>query len=647
MLRVPTLVLGLLWSALAVQAADVPRVAPRPLANAFEAMQGGRWEVAARLAAREGPAAVDLIEWHRLRAGLGTPQEVLAFLRRNAHWPGLALLRRQTEVVISHADFDDVLAFYENHSPQTGTGALNLARALLARGRQGEAEAELVMAWRTLGLTREEHEDFLREFGALLAPHHAARLEMALWRALPDVADILPLVDEDARARAALRDRVRREGGAGLSPAQERDAGVAYELFTRHLSNAPDKAIAVLLRQSRIAGGLGEPEQWASWRRALARQKMREGEASLAYDLASTHQLVEGANYADLEWLAGYIALTYLDAPELALDHFQRFRMAVVTPISLGRAGYWIGRAQDTLGDRDAAQLAYAEGAAYQTSFYGLLAAERAGLTVDDRLAGQESFPPWRKAAFAASDLHEIGTLALKLGNQGLARQFFIQLSETQDRTGLGQMGQMLDELGQPHLRVMLGKAAADRGIVIEGPYYALHPMAEMDLVAPMELALAIARRESEFKPDVVSAAGAQGLMQLMPGTARDMARDLGLLYVPADLLNDWAYNVRLGAGYLARLGQRFGGNIVLVAAAYNAGPARVTQWIETYGDPRGRDADGIIDWIENIPFRETRNYVMRVAESLPAYRARLGKTPLPQPFSAELGGSSFERPGE
>jgi len=645
MLRALIVVFGLIASVVVAQAKDVPRAAPRPLASAIEAMQGGRWELAARLAAREGPASVDLIEWYRLRAGLGMPEEVMAFLRRNGHWPGLALLRRQNEQVMARADFDDVLAFYDEYLPQTGVGALNLARALLARGRTGEAEAEVVLAWRTLGLTRVEHDDFLRDFGALLAPHHEARLEMALWRGLRDVEDMLPLVSEGARALAELRAKVRRDGGEGLSAAQERNPGIAHELFTRHLSNAPDKAIDVILRQSRIGGGLGEARQWASWRRALARQKMREGAPSLAYDLAAVHGLVEGSDYADLEWLSGYIALTYLNAPDLALDHFQRFRAAVSTPISLGRAGYWIGRSQEALGDVEAAQVAYAEGASYQSSFYGLLAAERVGLPVDARLSGQEVFAPWREAEFAASDLHEIATLALKIGNLGLARQFFVQLSQVQDRIGLGQMGQMLIELGQPHLQVMLGKAAADRGIVVEAPYYALHPMAEMDLATPMELALAIARRESEFNPGVVSEAGAQGLMQLMPGTAREMARDLGQLYVPSDVLKDWTYNVRLGAAYLAQLGKRFGGNVVLVAAAYNAGPSRVTQWIETFGDPRGRDLDGIIDWIEHIPFRETRNYVMRVAESLPAYRARLGKAPLV--FSKELRGGLVTQMGE
>lgn len=647
MLRALLVVLGLLGPVPAVQAADAPRVAPRPLASAVSAMRGGRWEAAARLAARDGAAAADLIEWYRLREGLGTASEILAFLDRNAHWPGLDHLRQQSEAVIAGADFDAALAFYKGYQPRTGTGALNLARALLARGRQGEAEAGVVLAWLTLDLTTQEHRDFLAEFGTLLAPHHEARLEMTLWRGLEDSEEMLPLVSEKSRALALLRWRVAREAGVEPDAAEAQYPGIAYELFNRHLDNAPDKAIEVILRQSRIAGGLGQPERWSSWRRALARQKMREGEAQLAYDLAAVHQMVEGPDYADLEWLSGYIALLYLDAPELALDHFQRFRAAVGTPISLGRAGYWIGRTQEALGDRESAQLAYAEGAAHQTSFYGLLAAERAGIPADERLAGREAFPPWREAAFAASDLHRIGVLALAMGDPGLARRFFLHLSESQDRTGLGQMGAMLEELEEPHIQVMLGKAAAERGIVVEAPYYALHPMRHLDLPVPMELALAIARRESEFDPAVTSAAGAAGLMQLMPGTAREMAGRLGVAHADSRLIGDWAYNAQLGSEYLAHLGRRFGGNIVLMAAGYNAGPLRATQWADQFGDPRARDATGIVDWIEHIPFRETRNYVMRVAESLPAYRARLGKPPLPVPFSAELAGSSVAPLGE
>ncbi|MDZ7710782.1 MAG: lytic transglycosylase domain-containing protein [Roseovarius sp.] len=628
-----------------VAASDVPRIAPRPLASALHAMQAGRWEVAANLAARDGPAAADLIEWHRLRAGRGAPADILEFLGRNAHWPGLAHLRRQSEAAMAGADFDAALAFYEGYIPQTGTGALNAARARLARGRRGEAEAGIVMAWRTLALTTSEHADFLREFGALLPPHHEARLDMALWRGLDaDAALMLPLVSDAARTRSETWARIAVGDTEGITEAQARDPGIAFALFTHHLQGSAEDAIAVLLRQSRINGGLGEAERWAGWRRALARQVMRDGDAALAYEIAALHQLPEGANYADLEWLAGYVALSYLDSPDLARDHFQRFRAAVSTPISLGRAGYWLGRALDAGGDTESAQDAYAGGADHPTSFYGLLAAEAIGHDIDQDLAGTETAPPWRQEAFAQTDLHKIGTLALRMDDTWLARRFFLHLSDAQDQQGLAQMGAMLGDLGSPHLQVMLGKAAAERGLTVIAPYYPLHPLTEMDLPAPMHWALAIARRESEFNAGVTSGAGASGLMQLMPGTAREMADKTGLPWQPARLTGDWPYNARLGAAYLAELIARYDGNPLLVAAAYNAGPGRVAGWLETYGDPRLMDAEEVIDWIEHLPFRETRNYVMRVAESLPVYRARLGQQALPRPFSREIAGRDSAR---
>ena len=166
----------------------------------------------------------------------------------------------------------------------------------------------------------------------------------------------------------------------------------------------------------------------------------------------------------------------------------------------------------------------------------------------------------------------------------------------------------------------MLGKAAAKRGLTVIAPYYPLHPLTEMDLPAPMHWALAIARRESEFNADVTSGAGASGLMQLMPATAREMAAKTAMPWQPARLTGDWRYNARLGAAYLAELIARYDGNPLLVAAAYNAGPGRVAGWLETYGDPRLLEAQAVIDWIEHLPFRETRNYVMRATESLPVY---------------------------
>lgn len=646
MLRVLPVILCVLIAAGPACGDPVP--APRPLESAMHAMRRGDWDRAAELAMRDGPAASQLIEWNRLRAGRGSLGEVRAFLNDHGHWPGLDLLRRRSEVALVGEPAEDVRDYFENEPAQTGEGALLHALALRALGETGEAEASAVLAWRTLDLSDEEHKAFLEEFGDVLKSHHEARLDMALWRGLSrDVEAMLPLVDEGHRALAEARQAYK--AGAGNVDALEKkvpkelrnDAGLAHERFLWLLNKGRlGDAIKLLNTRSELQT-LGEPGRWAGWRRNLARRMMRAGESQLAYRIATNHGLVEGSSYSDLEWLAGYLALRKLENPSLALAHFENFRDAVYTPISLGRAGYWIGEAYSAMGAAEEAQAAYAEGAKHQTSFYGLLAAEKAGIAPDVALAGREYFPAWQQEEFAQGDLMRVAELAVAMGDLSLAERFVLQIAEGLDRKGLGQLGNMVEDWGAPHLGVMLGKFAARQGIVLPGPYYALHPLAKKKLPVPTELALSIARRESEFDPRVVSGAGAQGLMQLMPATARQVARGLKLEHDPGAVLRDWEYNVTLGSAYLATLAETFDGNVVMIAAGYNAGPGRPTRWMREYGNPMKGDVD-IVDWIEHIPFDETRNYVMRVAESLPVYRARLGRKPLPVPFSRELVGSTL-----
>ncbi|MFD0858987.1 transglycosylase SLT domain-containing protein [Roseovarius aquimarinus] len=625
---------------------------PHALASALDAGAAGRWDRAAQLAAREGRVAGKLIEWARLRSGEGTLEEVLAFLNAHPGWPGLERLRARSLEVLEGAGDAEIARFYEGAAPQTGEGTLRLAAALEGLGRGEEAQKLVIEAWRGFDLSTEEHTEFLNAYGTVLVPHHAARMDMALWRGLRDAALMMPLVDEETRRRAEIRMSAGSNPGgleariAALPEALQRDPGIAHVLFERYIAtDKPEQAMDLMLRQSRIEDGLGEAARWAGWRRSFARRMMRDAQYARAYDLAAHHQLEGGAAYADLEWLSGYLALRFMDDPALALDHFQRLRAGVETPISLGRAHYWIGRAQEALGDPEAAQIAYAQGAGEQTSFYGLLAAEKAGMPFDPALAGGETFPPWREAAFVRSDAFRAIALLAAADQVTLAEWFVTALADTLGRDDLGSLGAALGDMGQPHLQVMLGKSAASRGIVLPADYYALHPMQEMDLPVPMEMALSIARRESEFDHRVASSAGALGLMQVLPGTASDVARDLGISYDRAAVLDDWRYNARLGATYLAQMSERFGGNVVMISAAYNAGPARPPRWIEERGDPRdgtGMNGLDVVDWIEFIPFDETRNYVQRVAESLPIYRARLGKEPHPVPFSEELTGATI-----
>ena len=626
---------------------------PRPLGWAMDALRDGNWDIAARLAERDGPVAADVIEWHRLRAGRGTFAEVIAFLERRPDWPGEALLRRRAEPAVTRQDDAAILAFFADAPPQTPRGVLTHAEALARAGQTGDAEANLVLAWRTMEMNATSQALFLARHDALLAPHHTARLDTMLWEGEGDQArrmfDLVPAGHVAlARARLGLQNL---SGNAddliqAVPDALANDPGLARDRFEwRVRKGLWDTAKALLRTQSTSAEALGRPEAWANRRRALARDEMRDGDAAVAYQMAARHHLTSGSAYADLEWLAGYIALRLLDDPELALGHFQNHRAAIASPISRGRAGYWIGRAHAAMDQPAEAAAAYADGAQFQTSFYGLLAAEAGGLPADPDLDGAEDFGNWRMSDLARRDLFEAGLLLQASGERNLAERFWTYLADDLDRTEAGQLGQAAIDADQPHLAVMIGKRLARRGLTVHAPYYPLHPLADADLPMAPEMSLAIARRESEFDPGVQSGAGARGLMQIMPATGREVAASLDRSadHSTDRLITDPVYNAELGSAYLSTLAGRYDGNVVLMSVAYNAGPGRADRWIGLYGDPRDLDADfDIVDWIEHIPFRETRNYVMRVTESLPIYRARLGGDPHPTPFSEELSGASL-----
>ncbi|MCW9043113.1 MAG: lytic transglycosylase domain-containing protein [Pseudopelagicola sp.] len=634
----------------ALTAISPAHAADTPLARALDAVRGKDWATAQQELRGADPIARDIVEWHRLRAGEGHPSEVLAFLARRTDWPGLPYLRKQSEAAFEGANSDKITTLFAYGPPQTPEGVLLLAHVLERQNRTDEAEALVISAWKDMPTGPRTHAQFLERYGQLLRPHHTARLDYVLWQGWESNTErMIPLVDEGwqrlARARFGLRQQVNGvDDMIAAVPANLRDhPGLNYERFLwRARKNRDASAIELLLAESE-AGNLGRAEEWAGRRRALAREQMRDGAYGTAYRIAATHGLTPDAGYAysDCEWIAGYVALRFLNKPGIAAQHFVRFKQSVETPISLGRAGYWLGRAYEAMGDTTSAQRAYQDGGAHQTSFYGLLAAEKAGMAPSADLRGDEVFPDWQSATFTQSSVHKAARLLLAADELALAERFWLHLSETQDRDALGQMGTMAQEIGAPHVAVMLGKTAAQRGIVLPGPYYALHPLVNSRLPVPPEMALAIARRESEFDPSVVSGAGARGLMQVMPGTARQVAAAIGKPYSHAWLTADPDYNVALGTAYLAGLAREFEGNVILVAAGYNAGPSRPERWMKERGDPRRRNVD-MIDWIEHIPFSETRNYVMRVAESLPVYRARLGRDPHPVPFSKELVGDTI-----
>ncbi len=617
----------------------------RAFARALEVAKAGDWNAAEAQADRAaGPLGGDIVEWLRLRGGNGAWTDYRDFLARNGDWPGLDAVRRAAEVRMP-LDLPpaEVVAFFGGTAPLSGVGALRLGDALRDTGHMDKAAAAVGAAWTNLSMTLSEQDAIGRDWATTVAPLTGARLDALLWRGLTGEAEaMLPLVDADTETLARARIAVRRDedGSTALInalPAKMRsDPGLAYERYLYRVRQGRwDEAAEYMLRYSTTADTLGRPEMWMERRANLAREALQRGEVATAYGLASSGHGVAGSDYADAEWMAGFIALTRMKDPGRAIAHFERFQTLVFTPISLGRAGYWLGLAREAAGDEPGAIKAFLAAASQQTSFFGQLAAERLGIGFEARYAEDTAAPDWRVQPFMDSSVVRAGYLLLLAGEDGRAAQFFRRAAEGRSPETRAALAQMAIDLGRPHIGIRIAKDAALEGIVLPAQYYPLHAIARQEWPVPTELAMAIARQESEMNPAAASEAGARGLMQLMPATASDVARARGIAHDPARLTRDPMYNARLGTAYLSEMLEYYHGSYVLAAAAYNAGPGRVDQWVKAFGDPRA-GTDPVV-WIESIPYSETRNYVMRILEGMQVYRVRLRGAPMPVQIAADI----------
>ena len=422
-----------------------------------------------------------------------------------------------------------------------------------------------------------EEAAILDTWAATVRDHHVARLDMFLWDDDREGATrMMAYVDDGRKALAEARLALQREAPgvdtliARVPAALQNDGGLAYDrMYWRIEKRRRDEAADLMIAQSTSAEALGRPEEWGNWRRIFARQAMRDGNGKRAYALASTHHIpftTENYDYADLEWLSGYVALKYLDDPATALAHFRRHTAAVYTPISLGRGHFWEGRALEAMGDSAAAMESYRAGGAHQTGFYGLLSAEKAGMPMDPALTGRGEVPDWQAAPFANSTVLKAAELLFNAGARWETIRFLSHLAMSLPPEQLEALGEYTLTLGDPFVAVRVAKQAVRSGAVSIRAYFPLQDFG-IDLPVEKALALSIARRESEFNIGAISPAGARGLMQLMPGTAQLMTRKLGLSYALPRLTTDAKFNATLGSAYLAVLIEEFGKNYLLVSA--------------------------------------------------------------------------------
>ncbi|QOF72754.1 transglycosylase SLT domain-containing protein [Aminobacter sp. SR38] len=547
-------------------------------------------------------------------------------------WPGLATLRRNSERAMARETPGPniVVSAFAGSEPQTIEGALLLARAHKELGNAKAALAVLQPFWRTEKLDAKYEVAILRDFGSLIpAADHRIRMERMLYAdrvnsaaRVAEFAGAKPLADAWA---AVIKGDKKAQALLDAVPASQRSAG--YVFAKARLLRKQEKfteAAAVMLKAPRDRASLIDPDTWWVERRVLSRELLDEGEVKTAYRIAAAHSAENATNAADAEFHAGWYALRGLNDAKLASGHFERIAKIAGSPISLSRAYYWLGRSAEAGGPGNAKDY-FARAATYGTSFYGQLAAERIG-----RKTLNVVYPAPTSAdrqAFAQREAVSAITRLEGAGYAAYAEMLYRDLASQLNSPGeLALLAVMAEKQDNHYLALRVGKIAAQRGLDVGA---LSHPIGVIPGSANISgsgkaLAYAIARQESEFKVSAVSSAGARGLLQLMPGTARDLAKKAGMAFSQERLTSDAGYNATLGASFLGEQLGRFNGSYVLTFAGYNAGPRRADQWISRYGDPRGKDVDTVVDWIERIPYAETRSYVQRVMENYQVYKMRL-----------------------
>ncbi|WP_026362887.1 lytic transglycosylase domain-containing protein [Methylopila sp. M107] len=588
--------------------------------------------------------AVALIDWLAIR--LASRQcgfsRIDAFYRAHPDWPMASMVRRRAEEALwlENVQPSTVRSFFAAHGkPERGEGKLALARALFATGDKAQGAAVARDAWRHEELGGALEAQALSAFGAnFSAADHRARAEA---RFLDDEVDAGMRAAGRAggsylavaKARAAVIRKLPSASGliAAVPGSAQSDPGYLFTVakFSRR-ADRPKEAAAALSRAPRGGAALVNPDAWSVERRVVARDLLDKGDARGAYNVLARDEPTSDEDKIDSDMLAGFIALRALGDAKTAYKHFAAVHREATIPGTTSRALYWQGRALEAMGEQGAARSAYEKAARYVTSYYGQISRARLGLQ-DLPIRSLPSPTATDRATFNSRLAVRAIDLLYRAGEKELAMPLAGALAEDLKSPGeVTLLGALTQKYKDPRATLVVGKAGLKNGFATDAlayPTTGIPNFQTVGLSIEKPVVHAIARQESAFDSKAVSHANARGLLQMLPATAAKTAKNAGVSFDARRLTTDAAFNAQLGAAHLGELSKRFDGSYVMVFAAYNAGTSRVVEWVQRYGDPRRPDVDPV-DWVERIPFAETRHYVQRVMENTQVYRTRLnGRT--------------------
>nr|WP_249150927.1 lytic transglycosylase domain-containing protein [Bradyrhizobium sp. JYMT SZCCT0180] len=587
-------------------------------------------------AAISDPVARKLAEWVILRSddNGASVERYRTFVSANPSWPSQTFLRRRIEAALWDDRRDDatVWSWFENESPISAKGKFALARVMIGRGDRANAERLVRDAWRHDGMTEDTENTALDLFGALLtAGDHKARMDFLLYGTEQEAGGLRAAKRLGAGHMALAKARIAaNKKGSNLralldAVPRELHGDPGYTFARIQLLRREEKfaeAAQLMLSAPKDPGRLHNLNEWWIERRLLARKMMDVGEHRNAYLIARDAALPSRDIYkTEQEFTAGWIALRFLKDPAVAAQHFARIGVGSVNPTALARAGYWQGRAAEAAGRAQEARAAYTRAAEQSTSYYGQLARAKLGLPQIEL----NGVPRGRGAE--RLEIVRAVQLLYELQERELAIPIFGDMGENGDPDALAGLGELTARYTDARGMLLLGKAALNRGLPFDHYAYPVNGIPSFKQIGPeveQSVVYAICRQESAFNQAVVSPAQAYGLMQVTPDAGRYVAKRAGVSFDLNRMKTDPVYNAAMGAAELGGLLEDYRGSYILTFAGYNAGRGSVKKWIERYGDPRDPKVDAV-DWVEQIPFSETRNYVQRIMENLQVYRARFG----------------------
>jgi soluble lytic murein transglycosylase len=627
------------------------------LNEAIKAVVGSDAKVKDLQASIRDPLALKLIEWLRLRRGQGQAADYLKFLAENPQWPSREILQRRMEETLFEegGDTDLIATYFKDGAARGPAGMAVLASVHLAHGEKDKAKALAAKVWREEDLPETLEKGFLARFGSMLdAQDHKWRLDRLLVEDVRYKADrveraarvkrviaLLPAGDQkvaQARLSVFMRKSSDRDKAA-LGTAHKgagADWGIVFHKIQHHRRAGRLEEAAKLMRSAPVDPLLvTNLDQWWLERRGLAYLALKNGKPKLAYEIVRDAGPLGANALNEQTFMAGWIALRYLKDTNSAEKHFSTLVSNADGPLTRARANYWMGRTIEAQGKKEAARASYEKAAQFKDTFHGLLSIQKLSPGSRELEFDAPAFPTAEQGnRFVSTDAVKALALARKLDlGRHIIRVFLLNAAKIEDDEAWAAMAAHLARVtGDTQTSVRIGKAAIAAGHNLVFYSYPIHALPKYNpLRKPPETAylLGLARQETEFNSDTISGAGARGILQVMKVTANHVCRDYKIKCAHNKLLTDASYNTMIASAYVADRLDEWQGSYVLGLPSYNAGPGRTREWVKEFGDPREANVDPV-DWIERIPFEETRSYVAKVLSNIQVYRARLGeKSPL------------------